>query len=50
MIELAWAALSLCIAAVLFFGFIAWIRDSYMMLSGWRAGHRRAEQDSRRLA
>ena len=41
MIELAWAALSFCIAAVLFFGFISWIRDSYVMLAGWRTGHRR---------
>ena len=41
MIELAWAALSFCIAAVLLFGFISWIRDSYVMLAGWRTGHRR---------
>jgi len=42
MIELAWAALSLCIAAVLFLGFIAWIRDGYVMLAAWRAEHRRS--------
>jgi hypothetical protein len=41
MLELAWAALGLWIAAVLFFGFIAWLHDGYVMLETWRAGHRR---------
>jgi hypothetical protein len=41
MLELAWTALGLWIAAVLFFGLVASIRDGYVMLGAWRAGHRR---------
>src|SRR5712692_4315540 len=41
MLELAWTALGLWIAALLFFGLVAWLRDGYLMLETWRAGHRR---------
>jgi hypothetical protein len=37
MLELAWTALSLWIAAILFLGLIASLRDGYDMLDYWRA-------------
>jgi hypothetical protein len=41
MLELAWAALGLWIAALLLFGLVAWLHDGYVMLATWRVGHRR---------
>jgi hypothetical protein len=41
MLELAWTALGLWIAALLCFGLVASIRDGYVLLGTWRAGHRR---------
>jgi hypothetical protein len=41
MIELAWAALGVLIAALLFFGLVASLHDGYVLLETWRAGHRR---------
>jgi hypothetical protein len=40
MLEWAWAALTLFIVTVLVFGFTACLRDGYVMLESWRAGHR----------
>jgi Na+/proline symporter len=41
MLEIAWAALCVWIAAVLFFGLIASLRDGYTLVEYWRAGHKR---------
>jgi len=40
MLDLAWAALGLLIATLLFLGFTAWVHDGYAMLGTWIAGNK----------